>query len=224
MSRVESGQYIVLRSDAPKVARRTIEAPVEHYRTLAGLLDGTELLLKIDMDSKQAQQALDTVDKHFSDWFNLVYWEDKNKVGRDWGKAGQVTLDYGSRSTDTHTLWKFSWDKTQVTHKAVKVETADIHFRDYKKDEELWEAEIVPQTGGVRSFKYSSIRDMIYKDKLKGMVLGSLKNKSLELNFDDDGNLIKVTFTKNIDLPEKVNGKGGETMRTWSIARDTSRK
>ena len=53
MSRVETGeteQYIVIKSERPKVDRRTVAAP-ERPSSLAGLLNETERLIKSEMNT-----------------------------------------------------------------------------------------------------------------------------------------------------------------------------
>jgi len=227
MSRVETGeteQYIVIKSERPKVDRRTVAAP-ERPSSLAGLLNETERLIKSEMNTEQSLIVLDTISKKFKEWFDAVRLEDKKKIGEDWGKAAQVTLDYGIHSNDVHTLWTFSWDRINATHRAGKWIYPNNRINECISDEEGWGADMDRQTGKVISFEYSSKRTLKHWSLRRGSYSNdSLRNRELGLKFDRKGNLTDVLYSENIALPSEIEGKGGEIMRTYKISSDISRR
>ena len=230
MSRVEMGeteQYIVIKSERPKVDRRTVAAP-ERPSSLLGLLKKTEKLIKSELNTEQSLVVLDTISKKFKEWFDAVKSEDKKKIGKNWGKAFQVALDYGDHgilSEDIHTLWGFSWDRIDATHRSEKDYCPNNRINEWIRDEEVWGAEMDRQTGKVISFEYSSKRTLNHwSSRRESYSNDSLRNIELGLKFDRKGNLTDVLYSENIDLPSEIEGKGGEIMRTYKISSDISRR
>jgi len=219
---ISDNPYRVIQSNPPEVKRNTLDDG-ERSR-LEDLLTGTELLLKQNMRGvKETNVVLDATKRSFVDWFRDVVNEDKGKVGTLWGNAGQVAIDYGCGTVDNHTIWRFSWNNIQVWHAARKTIYPKDNPHKPIDDREKWLAEIDTNRNRVVTFGYQSTRQLAHWDTRQNKNSDKpLINRTLKLDFDGEGDLREMTYSRNIELPTQIYGKGSEIIRTWQIGRGTS--
>ena len=226
MSFKEAPQANKEADEALRISRRTIESPREPG-TLVDLLDSIDEFVEYPSKPEIALQVLNQVNSRFRDWFGAVMEEDREKLGEKWGKAEQAVIgERGALGFYEYTTWRFSWDEISASHQASISKYSDKHRGESIVDNENWGAVVSNfpdwSRGRIKSFEYNSTRQMNFRDiqEKRRAPVATLRNRSLKLGFDDKGELTKLSYTRNLALPNEIRGEGSEILKTWEIDRN----